>query len=70
MKIIFESEFVFFRLTNTERYELRVEMEDWRNQVAAAHYDSFSISSAGSDFKLHISGYSSVAGIKVKLFTN
>lgn len=51
-----------FMLTNMERYELRVEVEDFDGERRYAKYDNFKIHGEADDYKLEIDGYSGTAG--------
>ena len=46
------------RLTNSERYKLRVDLEDTTRKTAYAVYDSFAVTSEKSKYKLSIGTYS------------
>ncbi len=54
------------RLTASEAYELRVDMVDWSDKVATAHYDDFKIVKEVDDYKLKISGYRTIPGLRVR----
>ncbi|XP_053197000.1 microfibril-associated glycoprotein 4-like [Scomber japonicus] len=46
-----------FRLTNSRRNELRVDMEDFSGNKAFARYSSFSIDPESHGYRLHVSGF-------------
>ena len=46
------------RITNSERYELRVDMEDTEGKTAHAEYDVFSVTSEKTKYQLSIGTYS------------
>ncbi|XP_035697764.1 angiopoietin-related protein 1-like [Branchiostoma floridae] len=45
-------------LTTQDSYELYVQLEDWEGNVVHAKYSTFSIGDEGTDYTLHIWGYS------------
>ncbi|XP_031168083.2 microfibril-associated glycoprotein 4-like isoform X3 [Sander lucioperca] len=46
-----------FYLTNTKKYELLVDMEDFEGNKASARYSSFSIDPESYGYPLHVSGF-------------
>ena len=46
------------RLTNSERYKLRVDLEDTEGKTAYAEYDMFAITSERTKYQLSIGTYS------------
>lgn len=46
------------RITNSERYRLRVDMEDTEGKTASAEYDMFSVTSEKTKYQLSIGTYS------------
>ena len=46
------------RLTNSERYQLRVDLEDIEGKTAYAEYDMFAITSERTKYKLSMGTYS------------
>lgn len=50
------------RITNSERYRLRVDMEDTEGKTAYAEYDMFSVTSEKTKYQLSIGTYSGDAG--------
>ncbi|XP_070846575.1 microfibril-associated glycoprotein 4-like [Chaetodon trifascialis] len=44
-------------LTRNRKYELLVDMEDFKGAKASAHYSSFSVDSECGGYKLHVSGF-------------
>ena len=46
------------RITNSERYRLRVDMEDTEGKTAYAEYDMFSVTSEKTKYQLSIGTYS------------
>ncbi|XP_078666807.1 microfibril-associated glycoprotein 4-like [Branchiostoma floridae x Branchiostoma belcheri] len=51
-----------YSLTNQDAYELYIELEDWDGVVKYAKYNSFSVGSSSSYYRLSVSGYSGTAG--------
>ncbi|XP_045166315.1 fibrinogen C domain-containing protein 1-like [Mercenaria mercenaria] len=49
-------------ITKTGKYELLVELEDFQKHVKYAHYSSFSVGDAASDYRLSVDGYNGTAG--------
>lgn len=49
-------------LTSLQPTEFLVSMETFENEIAYAHYTSFSVSDAASGYKLSVSGYYGTAG--------
>lgn len=49
-------------LSSSSPQELRVDMGDFDNNSCSAHYNSFSVASAGEKYRLQVSGYSGAAG--------
>ncbi|XP_051525385.1 tenascin [Myxocyprinus asiaticus] len=49
------------KITSSGQYELRVDLKD-KNDSAYAQYDKFSISEPRSRYKVHVGGYSGMAG--------
>nr|KAG5689525.1 hypothetical protein BaRGS_008900 [Batillaria attramentaria] len=49
------------RLTSSQNYSLRVDLEDWDGSKAYAEYRDFSISGPDDFYRLHISGYSNTS---------
>ena len=47
-----------YRLTNKERYQLRVDLEDTEGKTAYAEYDMFAITSEKTKYKLSVGTYS------------
>ena len=50
-------------MTSQYSYTLRIELEDFENEVRYAAYQSFVIDDANSKYKLHVSGYHGDVGI-------
>nr|KAG5693648.1 hypothetical protein BaRGS_017378 [Batillaria attramentaria] len=59
------------RLTSSQNYTLRVDLEDWDGSTAYAEYRDFSISGPDDFYRLHVGGYYGTAGdsIHEKHFT-
>ena len=53
------------RLTNSERYKLRVDLEDTEGKRAYAEYDAFSITSAKTKYQLSIGTYSGTCSLSL-----
>ncbi|XP_019640734.1 PREDICTED: fibrinogen-like protein 1 [Branchiostoma belcheri] len=51
-----------YLLTNQDRYKLRIEMEDWDNEVAYAEYDRFLIEDESQTYRLRVGNYNGTAG--------
>jgi len=51
-----------FMLTNTEDYELRIEVEDFEGESRYAHYRNFKMHGEKDNYKLEIGGYDGNAG--------
>lgn len=49
-------------LTNTFKYKLRIDLEDFDGQKRYAEYSSFRIASSTDNYRLNVSGYSGDAG--------
>ena len=49
-------------ITKSGKYELRVELEDFQKHEKIAHYSSFSVGDAASNYKLTVDGYNGTAG--------
>lgn len=49
-------------LTNSEDYELMVQLMDFENQTKFAYYDYFRLGSEDEEFRLEIGGYHGNAG--------
>ena len=47
-----------YRLTNSERYQLRVDLEDIKGKTAYAEYDMFAITSERTKYQLSMGTYS------------
>ena len=47
-----------YRLTNSERYQLRVDLEDLEGKTAYAEYDMFAIASERTKYQLSVGTYS------------
>ena len=47
-----------YRLTNSERYQLRVDLEDIEGKTAYAEYDMFAITSERTKYQLSMGTYS------------
>ena len=47
-----------YRLSNSERYQLRVDLEDTEGKTAYAEYDMFAITSERTKYQLSIGTYS------------
>ena len=50
-------------ISTRSKTELRVDLEDWVGAKAYAKYQRFYIEGGGSQYKLHIVGYSGNAGV-------
>ncbi|CAG2214195.1 Angiopoietin-related protein 1,Ficolin-1-A,Angiopoietin-1,Fibrinogen C domain-containing protein 1,Ryncolin-1,Tenascin-N,Angiopoietin-related protein 7,Angiopoietin-related protein 6,Ficolin-3,Fibrinogen C domain-containing protein 1-B,Fibroleukin,Fibrinogen-like protein 1,Ficolin-1,Ficolin-1-B,Angiopoietin-4,Tenascin-R,Ryncolin-2,Techylectin-5B,Fibrinogen C domain-containing protein 1-A,Microfibril-associated glycoprotein 4,Fibrinogen-like protein A,Ryncolin-3,Angiopoietin-2,Tenascin-X,Ficolin-2,Tenascin len=50
------------KLTTGERYQLRIELQDWNNDTKYALYNTFNLGNEASGYKLTIGGYSGTAG--------
>ncbi|KAL9974096.1 hypothetical protein ACROYT_G011097 [Oculina patagonica] len=50
------------RLTNSERYKLRVDLEDTTRKTAYAEYDYFAVTSERTKYQLSLGAYSGTAG--------
>ena len=51
-----------YRLTNGDaEYQLRIDLEDFSNEEAYANYSSFKVFGPGSQYMLHVSGYTGTA---------
>lgn len=50
------------QLTDQDRYELRVDLEDWEGNTRFAKYRNFHIEGSDENYRLMISGYSGNAG--------
>ena len=50
------------RLTASVSQELRVDLEDFENNIAYAHYSNFTVSGATDQYRLQVSNYSGTAG--------
>ncbi|RMX43467.1 hypothetical protein pdam_00001885 [Pocillopora damicornis] len=50
------------RLTSSEDYELRIDMEDFTGTTVYAEYTLFEVESEGSNYKLNLGSYSGTAG--------
>jgi hypothetical protein len=50
-----------------DEYELRFDLEDFKDNKAYAKYSIFSVADASTNYKLHLSGYSGTAGKLVLL---
>ena len=46
------------RLTNSDTYKLRVDLEDWQGETRFAKYTSFAISNEATNYKLSLGSYS------------
>ena len=46
------------RLTSSERYKLRVDLEDFEGNTAYAEYDSFAVGNEGTKYQLSVGNYS------------
>ncbi|KAL9985768.1 hypothetical protein ACROYT_G008211 [Oculina patagonica] len=51
-----------YRLSNSERYQLRVDLEDIEGKTAYAEYDMFAITSERTKYQLSLGTYSGTAG--------
>lgn len=51
-----------YTLTNSRQYEMRVELGDFDDRRAYAHYERFYVDDEARGYKLHIYGYSGNAG--------
>ncbi|XP_037079124.1 uncharacterized protein LOC119100116 [Pollicipes pollicipes] len=51
-----------FMLTNTEDYQLRIELEDFDNEKRYAQYNTFKMHGEDDNYKLEIGGYEGNAG--------
>ena len=51
-----------YRITTQDRYELRIDMEDFDGEHRYAYYDNFEIGGEGADFKLIVGTYEGDAG--------
>ncbi|XP_072042263.1 microfibril-associated glycoprotein 4-like [Amphiura filiformis] len=51
-----------FLITNQERYELRVDLEDFAGETRYAKYDHFRVSDEATNYKLSLGTYSGTAG--------
>ncbi|XP_078360506.1 fibrinogen C domain-containing protein 1-like [Oculina patagonica] len=51
-----------YRLSNSERYQLRVDLEDTEGKTAYAEYDMFAITSERTKYQLSLGTYSGTAG--------
>lgn len=49
-------------LTTGEKYQLRIELQDWNNETKYATYTTFNLGNEASSYKLVIGGYSGTAG--------
>jgi len=49
-----------YRLTKSERYKLRVDLEDTAGKTAFAEYDMFAVTSESSNYQLGIGTYSGI----------
>ena len=58
------------RLTSQDNYTLRVDLWDWEGNTAYAEYSSFDVGDEGTNYRLTVSGYSGIAGIKACLSAN
>jgi hypothetical protein len=50
-------------ITSQGTYELRVDMEDFENNIRYANFTTFSVGDSSTKYRLTISGYSGDAGI-------
>ncbi|KAL9985803.1 hypothetical protein ACROYT_G008249 [Oculina patagonica] len=50
------------RLTSSERYKLRVDLEDTNGKTAYAEYDHFAVTNESTKYKLGLGSYSGTAG--------
>ena len=46
------------RLTNSDTFKLRVDLEDWEGETRFAEYDTFSIGDEASKYRLSLGSYS------------
>ncbi|KAL7648014.1 UNVERIFIED_CONTAM: hypothetical protein RMT77_001630 [Armadillidium vulgare] len=51
-----------YSLTNSRQYELRIELGDFANKKAHAHYKRFYVEGESQGYRLHVNGYSGNAG--------
>nr|KAG5689402.1 hypothetical protein BaRGS_017920 [Batillaria attramentaria] len=54
-----------YRLTSSQKYSLRIDLEDWDGNTAYAEYRDFSISGPDDFYRLSIAGYSGTAGDEI-----
>nr|KAG5693354.1 hypothetical protein BaRGS_017647 [Batillaria attramentaria] len=59
-----------YRLTSTQSFTLRVDLEDFDGNTTYAEYRNFSISGPDDFYRLHISGYSGTAGDSLAYHNN
>nr|KAG5700511.1 hypothetical protein BaRGS_025223 [Batillaria attramentaria] len=50
-----------YRMTSSDRYSLRVDLEDFDNNTAFALYDTFYIDGPDQNYRLHLANYSGTA---------
>ena len=51
-----------YRITTQDRYELRVDLEDFDGEQRYAYYDNLEIKGEGENFKLILGAYEGTAG--------
>ena len=59
---IFIGNYKLHTLTSQGTYELRVDMEDFENNIRYANFTTFSVGDSSPKYRLTISGYSGDAG--------
>ncbi|KAL9983002.1 hypothetical protein ACROYT_G005122 [Oculina patagonica] len=47
-----------YRLTNSDTYKLRVDLDDWEGETKYAEYDTFAVSDEASKYELSLGSYS------------
>merc|ERR1712226_439214 len=57
-------------LTAAGDHELRVDLEDWNDNIGYAKYSSFTVRSASAGYGLEVSGYSGTAGDSLRYNNN
>ena len=55
------------QLTSQDRYDLRVELEDWEGLTATADYDGFALASAADKYRMHVDNFTGGSAGKVSL---